>query len=139
MKEALKSTLIVDWKHLIEFNEVLFTALRQEYTRFEPFLIRAIQDAVAETEPDYAKEGLIWKQFHVAFTADKQPKKVRELRADHIAQLNTISGTVTRTSVVRPELIFGTFQCAICNDLFENVPQQFCYTTVSECFKIILF
>jgi len=47
-----------------------------------------------------------------------------------IGQLNSISGTVTRTSEVRPELISGTFSCEMCQTTIRDVEQQFKYTEV---------
>jgi DNA replication licensing factor MCM6 len=47
-----------------------------------------------------------------------------------VGKLLTISGTVTRTSEVRPELLDGNFQCNACGTTIENVPQQFKYTEV---------
>lgn len=45
----------------------------------------------------------------------------------------SISGTVTRTSEVRPELIWGTFVCGECKTVVRDVEQQFKYTEVSRC------
>ncbi|WP_455409866.1 hypothetical protein [Lacticaseibacillus paracasei] len=36
---------------------------------------------------------------------------IRDLRTHKIGRLVSISGTVTRTSEVRPELLYGTFTC----------------------------
>jgi DNA replication licensing factor MCM6 len=52
------------------------------------------------------------------------------LQANLIGQLETIKGTVTRTSIVRPELLLGTFQCTVCKDIYADIPQQFAYTPV---------
>src|SRR5256885_9084627 len=45
----------------------------------------------------------------------------------------SISGTVTRTSEVRPELALGTFVCEACNTVVTNVEQTFRYTEPSIC------
>jgi DNA replicative helicase MCM subunit Mcm2 (Cdc46/Mcm family) len=50
---------------------------------------------------------------------------------DKIGQLVSISGTVTRTSEVRPELVSGTFTCEGCQASVSHVEQQFKYTEVS--------
>ena len=49
--------------------------------------------------------------------------RVRQLRTDSIGKLVSISGTVTRTSEVRPELYLATFTCAACNSVVPNVEQ----------------
>lgn len=46
-------------------------------------------------------------------------------------QLLSISGTVTRTSEVRPELLFGTFACGDCGSVIRDVEQEFKYTEVN--------
>jgi DNA replicative helicase MCM subunit Mcm2 (Cdc46/Mcm family) len=55
---------------------------------------------------------------------------IRELRTERIGTLMSISGTVTRTSEVRPELVYGSFACAECNGTVNEVEQQFKYTEV---------
>ena len=57
--------------------------------------------------------------------------RIRELKTAKVGQLLTISGTVTRSSEVRPELWFGTFVCTACNSVVRNVEQQFKYTEVT--------
>ena len=49
-----------------------------------------------------------------------------------IGKLVSISGTVTRTSEVRPELVSGTFTCEACGTEIRDVEQQFKYTEVSS-------
>lgn len=56
------------------------------------------------------------------------------MRTEKIGKLSSISGTVTRTSEVRPELIFGTFTCMECKTVVRDVEQQFKYTEVSFTF-----
>jgi DNA replication licensing factor MCM6 len=48
-----------------------------------------------------------------------------------LGELISISGTVTRTSEVRPELVSGTFACEVCRATIRDVEQQFKYTEVS--------
>jgi hypothetical protein len=43
------------------------------------------------------------------------------------------TGTVTRSSEVRPELLFGVFKCDVCNSYSGKVEQQFKYTEPSMC------
>jgi DNA replication licensing factor MCM6 len=55
---------------------------------------------------------------------------IRDLKMDKIGQLMSISGTVTRTSEVRPELVSGTFRCEECRHIISDVEQQFKFTEV---------
>lgn len=50
-----------------------------------------------------------------------------------IGALTAFSGTVTRTSEVRPELLLGRFVCVACGTLSGPVEQQFKYTEPSGC------
>ena len=45
----------------------------------------------------------------------------------------SVSGVVTRTSEVRPELLYGTFKCLECSSEIVDVAQQFKYTTPIIC------
>jgi hypothetical protein len=56
--------------------------------------------------------------------------RLRDLKTNRIGKLTAVCGTVTRTSDVRPELLFGTFICLDCRAIQKNVEQQFKYTEV---------
>ena len=73
------------------------------------------------------------KIFTLAFYNLPLVSRVRQLRTDQIGKLVSISGTVTRTSEVRPELALGTFVCESCNTVVPNVEQTFRYTEPSIC------
>jgi DNA replication licensing factor MCM6 len=73
------------------------------------------------------------KLFTLAFYNLPLVSRVRQLRTDQIGRLLSVSGTVTRTSEVRPELALGTFICEACNTVVPNVEQTFRYTEPSIC------
>ncbi|RKU46849.1 MCM DNA helicase complex subunit mcm6 [Coniochaeta pulveracea] len=73
------------------------------------------------------------KLFAIAFYNLPLVSRVRSLRAKNIGQLLSISGTVTRTSEVRPELSLGTFVCEACRNVVHNVEQTFRYTEPTQC------
>jgi DNA replication licensing factor MCM6 len=82
-------------------------------------------EAVRESlERSYALDYL------VAFHNMPAIQRIRELKTERIGCLMSISGTVTRTSEVRPELLFGKFTCLECKVDVPNVEQQFRYTEV---------
>ncbi|KAI0019491.1 MCM-domain-containing protein [Xylariomycetidae sp. FL0641] len=73
------------------------------------------------------------KLFAIAFYNLPFVSRVRSLRAKNIGQLLSISGTVTRTSEVRPELSLATFACEVCRAVVPNVEQTFRYTEPTQC------
>ncbi|KAL9111051.1 MAG: hypothetical protein Q9227_004484 [Pyrenula ochraceoflavens] len=73
------------------------------------------------------------KVFTLAFYNLPLVSRVRQLRTDQIGKLVSISGTVTRTSEVRPELSLATFVCEHCQSVVSNVEQTFRYTEPSIC------
>lgn len=73
------------------------------------------------------------KVFAIAFYNMPLVSRVRSLRAGNIGQLLSISGTVTRTSEVRPELSVATFVCEACRAVVANVEQTFRYTEPTQC------
>ncbi|KAF3767525.1 DNA replication licensing factor [Cryphonectria parasitica EP155] len=73
------------------------------------------------------------KVFSIAFYNMPLVSRVRSLRAGNIGQLLSISGTVTRTSEVRPELSVATFVCEACRAVVPNVEQTFRYTEPTQC------
>jgi DNA replication licensing factor MCM6 len=73
------------------------------------------------------------KLFSIAFYHLPLVSRVRALRARNIGQLLSISGTVTRTSEVRPELALATFMCEACRSVVPDVEQTFRYTEPTQC------
>ena len=73
------------------------------------------------------------KLFSLAFYNLPLISRVRQLRTESIGKLLSISGTVTRTSEVRPELYLATFICEGCRTVIHNVEQTFRYTEPTQC------
>jgi DNA replication licensing factor MCM6 len=140
MKEYGLTTLYVDFGHILQKDETLADAIQKQYYRFLPYLRRALQNLVADYEPEYLKANpnaaagdsanLQLKEFSIAFYHLPLVSGIRELRTDKLGQLMSISGTVTRTSEVRPELLYGSFICEVCGGLVNEIEQQFKYTEV---------
>lgn len=73
------------------------------------------------------------KIFALAFYNLPLVSRVRQLRTKQIGKLVSMSGTVTRTSEVRPELHLATFICEMCNNVVPDVEQIFKYTEPTQC------
>ena len=85
----------------------------------------------APDKPFHAEESD--KLFSLAFYNLPLVSRIRSLRTHNVGQLLSISGTVTRTSEVRPELSLATFVCEACRAIVPNVEQTFRYTEPTQC------
>jgi DNA replication licensing factor MCM6 len=128
------TTLYIDMEHVFEHEHVLGEYIIDEYYRFEPFLRRALTNVVAQFHREYLKDDdrgarTFWISFFNVATA----YRVRQLTTNKIGRLARINGTVTRTSDVRPELLFGSFSCVACGTAQTGVPQQHRYSEPLKC------
>ncbi|KDE08602.1 minichromosome maintenance protein 6 [Microbotryum lychnidis-dioicae p1A1 Lamole] len=143
MQEFKLSTLYVDYQHLMNARDILARAITEQYYRFLPYLRRALQNLVRKYARTYlyvnshtnatTEAGLKVRTFSIAFYNMPLVEGIRDMRTEKIGKLSSISGTVTRTSEVRPELIFGTFTCQECKGVIRDVEQQFKYTEPTLC------
>lgn len=85
---------------------------------------------LSDTRPSVADSTLLTRDFDIAFYNMPLTSGIRSLKSRAIGRLLAISGTVTRTSEVRPELISGTFVCEGCRTHVRDIEQQFKYTEV---------
>lgn len=60
-------------------------------------------------------------------------KALRDIRGSDVGVLVSLTGTVTRTTDVKPELIMGTFECDVCGQVVKEVNQQFQFTKPNRC------
>ncbi|KAL6929383.1 hypothetical protein ACO0SA_000783 [Hanseniaspora valbyensis] len=157
------STLYIDFNHL-EFVEegIMVKPLLEQYYRFKPFILRAVESCVRYVNPEYLfirdhalhssnneedgggegsneataserVEKFNRKIFNISFINLPVTYRIRDIRADKVGSLMTILGTVTRTSEVRPELFKGVFLCELCNKLSDEIEQDFKYTQPTYC------
>jgi len=143
LKEFELTTLYLDFSHLLSTEVVLAKAISEQYYRFLPYLKQALQSLVKKYIPAYlhinthtnstVSSGLISRQFNLAIYNLPNVVGIRDLRTEKIGKLISVGGTVTRTSEVRPELIFATFICEECKNIVRDVEQQFKYTEPNTC------
>lgn len=141
MREHELTTLYIDYGHLLQKDEVLANAIQTKYYRFMPYLRRSVRNLVKKYVPEYLQANPLaagnesinqqMKEFNVAFYHLPLVSAIRDLKTEKIGTLMSVSGTVTRTSEVRPELIHGSFVCEECGGLVNEIEQQFKYTEVS--------
>ena len=139
------STVTVNYRHLHSYDPDLAEAVEGEYVRFEPFLWRATKEFVLGNHPELeratgggnggglAKEGAVVTTYFVAFYNCPTVLPVRALRTGTIGRFSAVSGTITRTSDVRPELLVGSFRCLKCGLVAPDVLQQYHLTRPPLC------
>ncbi|AED95141.1 DNA replication licensing factor MCM6 [Arabidopsis thaliana] len=129
-----ESTMMyIDFSHVMGFNDALQKAIADEYLRFEPYLRNACKRFVIEMNPSFISDDTPNKDINVSFYNLPFTKRLRELTTAEIGKLVSVTGVVTRTSEVRPELLYGTFKCLDCGSVIKNVEQQFKYTQPTIC------
>jgi len=87
----------------------------------------------SETKSDKTINQQTDRLFTIAFYNLPLISRVRHLRTSSVGHLLSISGTVTRTSEVRPELSLASFVCENCRTVISNVEQTFRYTEPTQC------
>ena len=134
MCQAGETVLYVEFDHLAAFSYEMAQQIRDAYERADPVMRRALQDHVRERHAEYLKEAHgVEKEFFVGVSGLPDAERLRDLRVEKIGRLVAFSGTVTRTSEVRPELFLGTFKCGRCGTRATGVEQQYKYTTPLLC------
>ena len=140
------TTLFADFHHIYTYHTDLAEAIESDYIRFEPYLRQAIQTFLYDLHPalneassassdnNNSSESSVLKNIYfLALHNLPSLLPLRSLRTDTIGKLSSVSGTVTRTSDVRPELLMGTFRCQECGLKAENIIQQYHYTRPILC------
>ncbi|KAK4791879.1 hypothetical protein SAY86_022314 [Trapa natans] len=127
------TTMFIDFTHVMHFSDLLQSIISDEYLRVESYLRSACKRFAMEQRPtnDSPNKGI--KDINVAFFNIPVTKRLREISTSDIGRLVSVTGLVTRTSEVRPELLFGTFKCLECMNVVKDVEQQFKYTEPIIC------
>lgn len=134
--------LEVDYQHLLtRENGILADAITQQYYRFLPYLQSSLNEVISRNKDIFTtissnSDGTQFpgdKILQISFFNLSTIHRIREMKAENIGSLMSISGTVTRTSEVRPELYKGAFTCELCQTVVTNVEQYFRYTEPTSC------
>ncbi|ESW10876.1 hypothetical protein PHAVU_009G245600 [Phaseolus vulgaris] len=133
MRVSESNTMFIDFSHVVRFSDLLQQTISDEYLRYEPYLRNACKRFVMELKPSIVSDDGPNKDINVAFYNIAVIKRLRELGTSEIGRLVSVTGVVTRTSEVRPELLQGTFKCLECGSVIKNVEQQFKYTEPTIC------
>ena len=79
--------------------------------------------------PDFARDKL----FYISFYNIHEINTIREMKSNKIGKLICMMGTITKTTEVRPELLWATFNCQMCGSKIKDIEQQFRYTEPKVC------
>eukprot|EP00747_Dinoflagellata_sp_TGD_P141345 gnl/TRDRNA2_/TRDRNA2_176112_c0_seq2.p1 gnl/TRDRNA2_/TRDRNA2_176112_c0~~gnl/TRDRNA2_/TRDRNA2_176112_c0_seq2.p1 ORF type:complete len:804 (-),score=206.95 gnl/TRDRNA2_/TRDRNA2_176112_c0_seq2:265-2652(-) len=118
-----------DLKHIIETKYLM---MRDALNAAVPQLLSKLEGAELQEKVRQAREKDELK-FTAAFYDLPTYNGIRDLRTELLGELVTISGTVTRTTDVKPELLVGTFECNDCARKITGVVQQFKITEPAVC------
>ena len=132
------NTLFLDFRHLLQSDGELAEAIQSDYVRFEPYLRRAVETFVTQQHPELQdpvsnSSNNQEQSYFVAVHNLPETVPVRSLHMERVGKLTSVSGTVTRTSEVRPELLVGSFVCNKCGLVAEKIRQQFHFTRPQVC------
>ncbi|WIA33122.1 hypothetical protein OEZ86_006274 [Tetradesmus obliquus] len=129
-----ETTLYVDFKHISDFDYDMADKILQHYERCEPVLRDSLKNYIRQHHEQFIKDAHgPEKEFFVGIHGLHSIDRLRDLRTEHIGRLSAFSGTVTRTSDVRPELFLGTFRCQHCATVVKNVEQFYKFTEPLVC------
>jgi DNA replication licensing factor MCM6 len=142
MKQNGIRNLLVDFKHIAElsaddldFDPLDFEmVIQQHYLRVQSALLKAVNTFVRSISSEITE----WvasspHPFGLGFYNLGETRGIRSLRTRTLGELQTLGGTVTRTSEVKPELIVGVFECPECKREITGVEQQFKFTEPAIC------
>ena len=106
MAQNNKTTLFVNFQHLVEMDVELAEAIELDYYRFEPFLRQAISSLITEMRSADGTAAFVEgagpkPEYAVSFYSMSRVERIRAMRTDKLGRLMSISGTVTRSSDVR--------------------------------------
>lgn len=154
MKNYEYSTLYVDYMDVLRYDSTLAQTIVEQYYRFNPFLLKGLKNLLRKYAPSLLYMNLLGSQddnngseesssttssvanervFQISLYGLPTVHRIRDIRTEKIGCLMTISGTVTRSSEVRPELYKASFTCDICGAGIEGVEQVFKFTQPTSC------
>lgn len=162
MRSQNRSTIYIDLEDVRLVEEgLLFQAITESYYRFLPYLQSALKRVISRHAPsllmrkkgekrrneeDAMDEDLMDEDeqrdedlaldvriFQISFYNLGVLNHLRDVKTELIGHLISISGTITRTSEVRPELYKATFTCQVCKTEINDIEQLFKYTEPTEC------
>ncbi|OQS55199.1 MCM6 [Ecytonucleospora hepatopenaei] len=117
-------TFYVDLGKLNAFDSALSMEIQQHFT--------STYDTLKSIFETFCTEKFD-RKLDLSFTNNLIKMKIRDIKSHVLNKLISFTGTVTRTTQVRPELTKANFQCRICKAMICNVEQECRYTEPIFC------
>eukprot|EP00127_Corallochytrium_limacisporum_P002506 Clim_evm63s128 gene=Clim_evmTU63s128 len=114
MASANGESLIVEYRHLINFNAVLGLFLVDAPTGFLELFDQVAMDVLLTLFPKYRN---VHEQIHVRVRDLIHTEALRELRQSNLNELLQTSGVITRRSSVLPQLKQVYLDCQSCKEV----------------------
>jgi replicative DNA helicase Mcm len=110
-------SLVIDYIDFDSFNPTLAQAMTQQPDEMLAAFNEAVLSILREIHPDYEQE--IREKIRVRIGNYTVQKGLREINADLIDKLVSVSGMVVRSSEVKPLAKKVAYRCANCNTVTE--------------------
>ena len=124
------TSIILNYDDLLRYDPELARLLRENPEE----TIKSADDALVEVlrveDPIYASSGEV---FHARFISIPDLVDLRRLRSVHLGQFISVEGIIIRQSVVKPLLVQGVFQCAICGEVHYINQEDGIYAEPTRC------
>src|ERR671936_1616247 len=117
MMAAGTQSLIVDYIDLDSYNPTLAKEITHQPDEYFVAFNEAVLSVLREIHPDYEQE--IREKIRVRIGNYTVQKGLREINADLIDKLVSISGMVVRSSEVKPLAKKVAYRCTSCAALFD--------------------
>lgn len=127
LQEAVDSnreSFFIDLEDIREMDSQLFIQIHKDFIHKYETLNRIFKEFCLKN---------IERTLELGFKNCTNQLKIRELRSEVLGDLVSFSGTVTRTTQVRPELHVGVFTCKDCKTVIKGVRQEYKFTEPLFC------
>lgn len=127
LQEAIDSnreSFFIDLEDLRSIDSQLFIQIHKDFIHKYETLNKIFKEFCLKN---------VEKTLELGFKNCKNQLKIRDLKSDVLGDLVSFSGTVTRTTQVRPELHVGVFTCKDCKTVIKGVRQEYKFTEPLYC------
>lgn len=111
----------INLEDLDSFDEFLSDKLKKNPSKLTEIFEAAATEVCDEVTRPRKDDQEVVPNFQVMITSDATPTNLRDLRADMVSRLVTVSGMVVTASQARSKATGITLQCTGCRDTLPNI------------------